>query len=120
MQATRLSRSTTATHEFSPLLRPSAVPSRLPTGSKPHASLWRLVVSKRLLAGIAFVLLAFLPAVQAQSVTGQISGTVTDSTGAVVAGAAVKLTGDLSQQAHTFTTDANGNFVFFGVVPGSY
>jgi hypothetical protein len=55
-----------------------------------------------------------------QSVTGQISGTVTDASGAVVAGAAVKLTHDLSQQSRAFTTDGKGSFVFFGLVPGSY
>src|SRR3954454_9075637 len=77
-------------------------------------------MSKRLLAGLLFLLLASLPAANAQSVTGQISGTVTDSTGAVVAGASVKLTHDLSQQVHAFTTDSNGGFTFFGLVPGAY
>ena len=65
-------------------------------------------------------LLATLPAVNGQSVTGQITGTVADAAGAVVPGAAVKLTNDLSQQVHTFTADANGSFVFTSLVPGTY
>src|ERR1041384_4923380 len=98
---------------------PASSPSH-PTGSNHHASIWRLVVSKQLFAGLLFALLAILPAANAQSVTGQMSGTVTDSTGAVVAGASVKLTHDLSQQAHTFTTDSSGAFTFIGLVPGAY
>src|SRR4051794_24106681 len=50
-----------------------------------------------LVTAIVF-LLASLPAAYGQSVTGQISGTVADSAGAVIPGASVKLTHDLSQQ----------------------
>src|SRR3954453_11175447 len=85
-----------------------------------HDSNWRSVVSKRLIAALLFAVLAISPAAFAQSVTGQISGTVTDASGAVVAGAAVKLTHDLSQQTRHFTTDGNGSFSFFGIVPGAY
>ncbi len=59
-------------------------------------------------------------AAQAQSVTGQISGTVTDQGGSVIAGAAVRLTHDLSLQLRTFKTDTNGNFLFTNLVPGNY
>jgi hypothetical protein len=64
--------------------------------------------------------LALAPAGMAQSVTGQISGTVVDPAGAIVVGASVQLTHDLSRQVRDFTTDANGSFVFIGLVPGSY
>src|SRR5690242_16870024 len=50
------------------------------------------------LSVVFLCVLAGLPAIHAQSVTGQISGTVADSTGAVVAGANVQLTHNLSQQ----------------------
>ena len=114
MKATRLSRRTSASHTA---LYPSAL---VPTRSHQHDSIWRLAVSKRLIAALLFAVLAIAPAAFAQSVTGQISGTVTDASGAVVAGAAVKLTHDLSQQARQFTTDSNGSFMFVGIVPGAY
>src|SRR5437899_754445 len=69
---------------------------------------------------LLLLLLAILPASYAQSVTGQISGTVTDPAGAVVAGAKVQLTHDLSKQVHEFTSESNGSFIFTGLVPGSY
>jgi len=75
--------------------------------------------SRFLIAVLAFVS-AFAPALRGQSVTGQISGTVTDSTGAVVVGASVKLTHDLSQTVHSFVTESNGTFIFTGLVPGTY
>lgn len=65
-------------------------------------------------------LLALAPAVQAQSVTGQVSGRVADATGAILVGAPVKLTHELSKQVREFTTDANGGFVFVALVPGLY
>ena len=74
----------------------------------------------KIFAGICFLLLAALPAANAQGVTGQISGTVVDAAGAMVAGAPVELTHDLSQQVHRFVTDSNGAFIFTGLVPGSY
>ncbi len=64
--------------------------------------------------------LVMLPAVNAQSVTGQVSGTVADPSGALVVGATVQLTHDLSKQVREFTTESAGTFVFTGLVPGSY
>lgn len=72
------------------------------------------------LAGLLSLLSVLGPAVYGQSVTGQITGTVADSTGSVVAGAAVTLTHDLSKQVHQFVTESNGSFVFTGLVPGNY
>ena len=69
---------------------------------------------------VLFCLLATMPIVYGQSVTGQISGNVVDAAGAVIPGAAVTLTNDLSQQVHSFTTDSNGSFVFTSLVPGNY
>jgi hypothetical protein len=74
-----------------------------------------------LLVGVAFLsLLAVPPTASAQSITGQISGTVTDPAGAVVAGAKVQLTATLSQQLREFSTGSTGEFVFTGLVPGEY
>ncbi len=74
----------------------------------------------RFLVSVVFGLLALLPSLRGQSVTGQISGTVVDPTGGIVAGAEVRLTHNLSRQVRTFTTDSSGNFVITGLVPGEY
>ena len=71
-------------------------------------------------AGLLCLLLAMLPAANAQSVTGQISGTVVDASGAAVVSAAVTLTNDLSKQERTFATSGSGAFIFTGLVPGDY
>src|SRR5690242_5019680 len=67
-----------------------------------------------------FLLLAMMPAANAQSVTGQISGTVVDPAGALVPGAVVQLTHDVSKTVRTFTTESNGAFIFTGLIPGAY
>ncbi len=64
--------------------------------------------------------LATLPTVSGQSITGQITGSVVDSAGGVVPGASVQLTHELSQQSNSFTTDSNGSFIFVDLVPGAY
>ena len=74
----------------------------------------------RIFAGIVCLLLAMLPAANAQSVTGQISGVVVDPAGATIPGAIVQLTHDLSQTVRRFTTEASGSFIFTSLVPGSY
>lgn len=68
----------------------------------------------------ALCLLATMPMAIGQGVTGQISGTVTDPAGAVVVGAAVVLTQDISHQERSFTTDSKGVFTFADLVPGTY
>ena len=65
-------------------------------------------------------LLAGLSTLPGQSVTGQIEGTLVDPTGAVIAGAEVRLTHVLSKQVKSFNTDAGGAFVFTGLLPGDY
>jgi hypothetical protein len=69
---------------------------------------------------VVLVLLAVLPAANAQSVTGQIAGVVVDPASALVPGATVQLTHDVSKQARQYTTEANGAFIFTGLVPGAY
>src|SRR5215470_18957826 len=73
--------------------------------------------------GIAFLLVVFLTfasAGNAQNVNGQVSGRVTDPQNAVIGGAAVRLTNDLTQQVREFFTDETGAFVFLSLVPGDY
>ncbi len=71
-------------------------------------------------ASLLLLLSTSLTTANCQSVTGQVSGRVTDATGAILVGAPVRLTHDLSKQVREFTTDANGAFVFVGMVPGTY
>ena len=56
----------------------------------------------------------------AQTVTGQVSGTVTDPSGAVIAGAKVTLTYVLTGQQREVVTDSSGVFTFPELVPGTY
>jgi hypothetical protein len=58
--------------------------------------------------------------VEAQSVTGQISGTVTDSADVPIAGASAQLTNDLTKQVRSLTTESSGSFIFSNLVPGNY
>jgi len=55
-----------------------------------------------------------------QSTYGTVDGTVTDSTGAVVAGAQVTLTNVGTQEKHTETTGDAGLYTFVNVEPGQY
>jgi hypothetical protein len=64
-------------------------------------------------------LLASTPAA-AQSITGTISGTVTDPTGAVVPGAAVTLVNQRTGDARKLSTNGDGRFVFSAVQPDTY
>ena len=56
----------------------------------------------------------------AQSITGTISGTVTDPTGAVVPAAEVVLTNENTRATRSAVTTDAGEFVFTGLQPGSY
>ncbi len=71
---------------------------------------------------IVVFLLAFatLPALFAQGNSGTISGTVTDSSGGVVAGATVNLTDTTSGSVRPTTTNDKGFYVFAYVNPGTY
>ena len=72
------------------------------------------------LVACALAAAVFSTPLLAQSVTGQISGTVADQGGAAIVGAAVRLTHDLSKNIHNFKTDQDGNFLFTGLIPGNY
>ena len=74
----------------------------------------------RNLALACVFLLAELPAVHGQGITGQISGTIVDQSGSVVPGVTVQLTYVLTNQVLTFTTETNGAFLFPDLVPGEY
>src|SRR2546427_4761059 len=73
----------------------------------------------RLLFGLVVAMLLSTPAV-AQTVTGTVSGIVTDSNGAAIPGATVTLVGELKGDARTDTTNDSGRFSFSAVQTGSY
>jgi hypothetical protein len=77
-------------------------------------------MSIRTLAFVLAVFLAFCTAANAQNVTGQISGRVTDPQNAVIGGATVHLTNNLTQQVREFFSDETGAYVFLSLVPGDY
>jgi hypothetical protein len=76
--------------------------------------------SIRCAATLLAIGLAFFGNANGQSVTGQISGTVTDAGGAAISGAEAKLTSDLTKQVRTMTTSESGDFLFPNLVPGDY
>jgi hypothetical protein len=67
------------------------------------------------------LLLLCTPAlIQAQTVTGSLSGTVRDASGAVIANAAVKLTQPATGVTRDAQTDERGDFIFSALVNGEY
>ncbi len=72
-----------------------------------------------LLVALACSTLAVSPAF-AQNITGSLSGTVVDPTGAVVVGADVTLTNEASRDVRRTKSNADGYFAFAAVPPGSY
>lgn len=64
-------------------------------------------------------LLALTPA-SAQLLTGSLSGTVQDQTGAVVSGAAVTLLNQATAEQRKSTSNERGYFTFAALTPGSY
>jgi Carboxypeptidase regulatory-like domain len=69
----------------------------------------------------AILLITLVPHLSAQTAaTGALSGTVTDSTGAVVPNVTVTATSADTGQARTTTTAADGTYKFSVLAPGSY
>ncbi len=78
-------------------------------------------VFSALLPGV-FLALAFLsvPGVRAQQTLGGITGTVTDTSGAVVSGATVTLLGDETKLSRTQSTSSTGSYSFVNLPIGTY
>src|SRR5579862_1130282 len=69
-----------------------------------------------------FTAIAFLttPSADAQQTLGGITGTVTDTSGAVVSGATVNLIGDQTKLSRTQTTNSSGSYLFVNLPIGNY
>jgi hypothetical protein len=69
-----------------------------------------------------FIATAFLitPSARAQQPLGGITGTVTDTSGAVVSGATVNLVGDQTKLSRMQTTSSSGSYIFVNLPIGDY
>ncbi len=72
------------------------------------------------LLGAVLALLAMAGTAGAQTATGQITGTVKDTTGAVVPGVTVTVHSDLTGLTRTATTNPNGAYSFPLLPVGTY
>ncbi len=70
------------------------------------------------IAAVIALLIVGTPSASSAQTTGGIAGKVLDSTGAVLPGATVTLTGPAMQGTQTATTDTTGSFRFRNVPPG--
>ena len=68
---------------------------------------------------VALVCFVSIP-VFAQTITGVVSGTVVDTSGLAIAGAAVTLVDTATAFRQSATTEASGDFVFPSIPPGVY
>ena len=75
-------------------------------------------LTRATIAGI--VSLVLVCCVQAQTIFGRISGTVTDASGAVVPGATVTVTNEATQQTRAVVTDEDGFYVATSLPVGTY
>ena len=74
-----------------------------------------------LLPGVFLAIASLLiPNAHAQQTLGGITGTVTDSSGAVISGATVTLLGDETKLSRTQTTSSTGSYLFVNLPIGSY
>ena len=73
-------------------------------GGRPHAHAWRFCI------GLLVIMLLLCPATLAQSLNGSIGGSVTDSSGKAISGAAVTLTAEDTGRKRTATSDSLGRF----------
>src|ERR1035437_3971097 len=70
---------------------------------------------------LMFILISgFSMSLSAQTSTGQITGTVTDTTGAIIPGTTITITNLGTQASRTFTTDGNGFFIATNLSIGDY
>ena len=80
----------------------------------------RTGISFFFLASLLCILLISATPASAQQTLGGITGTVTDASGAVLAGATITLVGDQTQYTRTQTTTDTGSYLFSNLPIGSY
>lgn len=77
----------------------------------------RSALSLALFLALGFLL---IPIAYAQQTLGGITGTVTDSSGAVISGATVTLVGNETKLSRTQTTNSTGSYLFVNLPIGTY
>lgn len=80
----------------------------------------RMSATTRFLATLTLTLLLVSLWASAQTTAGRILGTLTDQSGAAVAGATVVITDTQRGTSRTVTTDESGNYTVADLQPGSY
>src|SRR5438128_2554773 len=73
----------------------------------------------RIFLGISLMLMAAAYCM-AQTITGTVSGTVTDSSGSIIVGATVTLVSNQNAASRTAVSNDEGRFSFTAVLPGAY
>ena len=90
-------------------------------GSQPPSIGSRSSTARRLLMGmLAVLLVAFAATGYGQQLTGTLSGTVTDQTGAAIPNAAITLKSQTSGDVRTSVADGRGFFAITAVQPSTY
>jgi hypothetical protein len=82
--------------------------------------MFSLVRPKLTMVLVLLASFALFSVVNGQTITGSISGAVTDSTGSVVPGATVSLSSEKTGQVRTSVTNGEGRFSFAALQPGAY
>src|ERR1700719_193977 len=78
-------------------------------------------VRSLLLAGLLLAMgIMLMPSAQAQQTLGGITGTVTDTSGAVISGATVTLVGNETKLNRTQTSSTTGSYTFVNLPIGTY
>ena len=80
----------------------------------------KLDVTAKAAAGLIFACSAFSGASAQNTNSGEIRGTITDSSGAIIPGATVEVKDVDKGQVHTYTTDGAGLYDTGSIVPDHY
>ncbi|MBP7415718.1 MAG: carboxypeptidase regulatory-like domain-containing protein, partial [Pyrinomonadaceae bacterium] len=74
----------------------------------------------RTFTSVSILIFAFIINISAQADQGRIAGNVTDANGAVVPGATVTVTNDLTGEARTVSVKGDGSFMIVALKPAKY
>ena len=85
-----------------------------------HNRIFSLRGGSIVFVALSFLVFLFTPLTTWAQFNAQLSGTVTDTTGAVVSGATITLTNNGTQVSHTATSDGAGFYTFNELPPGIF